>query len=204
MTLQHTQYQTTLWLACHEHKTKQNLPPLQNKTKPYSRTIERNITKQLKALSPPNHTHSISHSNGYVALLSSSGTHFGIDIEYIKPRNFIIWHEWVLNPEEIQWIQKQAVPLYAYYAIWTMKESLIKATHLSLADIKKIGLIHHSNHFYLNTYDTIQRHAEIWLLNNQLIITYVYPSHQTPPIQQRLGILSNLPYKKLWQFNSLP
>ena len=76
----------------------------------------------------------ISHSGDWVVFLFSSSP-CGIDIEKIKPDfDFEGMMASVFHPREIDWINGQNDRNRAFFKLWTMKESLLKAQGTGLVD----------------------------------------------------------------------
>lgn len=91
-----------------------------------------------------NHTLSLSHRKGHATILSSPtelGLDAGIDLEFMQERDFLSLSELFCTAEELHWLSKQNNLKHAFYLLWTLKESLIKAHHGSLADMKKFSFI---------------------------------------------------------------
>ena len=83
---------------------------------------------------------SLSHSGGHAVLaVPSAGFSVGVDLERLRERRFDAWPDWVLQADEVQWLQSHA-DLADYYALWTLKEALLKAVGLGLADMPQVGL----------------------------------------------------------------
>ncbi len=101
----------------------------------------------------------ISHSKEYIILVSDNKD-LGIDIEYIKNRNLDIM-ERIFTIEEQEYILMQEDKIKAFYEIWTLKESYIKALGLGLYKdlksfsvtplIKSLGEYNFKN-FYIENY----------------------------------------------------
>ena len=88
----------------------------------------------------PDFSGSLSHSGGHAVLaVPSAGFAVGADLERIRPRCFDAWPDWVLHEDEARWLQSHAEPA-DYYALWTLKEALLKAAGLGLADLPLVGL----------------------------------------------------------------
>ena len=88
----------------------------------------------------PNFSGSLSHSGGHAVLaVPSADFPVGVDLERLRPRRFDAWPDWVLQADEVQWLQSHA-DLADYYALWTLKEALLKAVGLGLADMPQVGL----------------------------------------------------------------
>lgn len=86
---------------------------------------------------------SLAHSQGAAALLCGIGRReaAGIDIERCRLRDFHGLAEWVMSAEERQWWAACADQTAAFYALWTLKEALIKAADLDFpADMPRVGL----------------------------------------------------------------
>lgn len=112
---------------------------------------------------------SLSHSRGH-ALLASSMIDVGVDLEYMCPQRAVhTWHEWVLTPCEQQWLHARGNCLQDYYAIWCVKEALIKANGLAWADLPYCGLMWEENgscHLQANgTY----WHGQTWIMDTFML-----------------------------------
>lgn len=84
---------------------------------------------------------SLSHSKGMATILSSMQTiRAGVDIEYMKPRDFSAFTAWICHEQEHHFLQQhQFAPEY-FYRLWCTKEALIKAMNLNFpADMNKVG-----------------------------------------------------------------
>ena len=83
---------------------------------------------------------SISHSGGHAVLaVPSADFPVGVDLERLRPRRFDAWPDWVLHADEARWLQQHA-ELADYYALWTLKEALLKTTGQGLAEMPQTGL----------------------------------------------------------------
>ena len=88
----------------------------------------------------PNYSGSFSHSGGHAVLaVPSADFPVGVDLERLRPRRFDAWPYWVLHADEASWLQQHA-ELADYYALWTLKEALLKATGQGLAEMPQTGL----------------------------------------------------------------
>ncbi len=88
----------------------------------------------------PNFSGSLSHSGGHAVLaVPSADFPVGVDLERLRPRRFDAWPDWVLHADEACWLQQHA-ELADYYALWTLKEALLKATGQGLADMPQTEL----------------------------------------------------------------
>ncbi|OAM31524.1 MULTISPECIES: 4'-phosphopantetheinyl transferase superfamily protein [Eikenella] len=87
-----------------------------------------------------NFSGSLSHSGGH-ALLAVPSADFavGADLERLRARDFGGWPDWVLHADEAAWLQGHA-GLASRYALWALKEALLKATGQALADLPQVGL----------------------------------------------------------------
>lgn len=88
----------------------------------------------------PNYPGSLSHSGGHAVLaVPSADFPVGVDLERLRPRRFDAWPDWVLHADEERWLQQHA-ELADYYALWALKEALLKATGQGLSDMPQTGL----------------------------------------------------------------
>lgn len=86
---------------------------------------------------------SLSHSRGWALLAEGdpAASKTGVDLEYRRPRDVQALLAWVADENEQQWVLAQPDPLAAFYTLWTVKESLIKAENLSFpTDLQSVGL----------------------------------------------------------------
>lgn len=83
---------------------------------------------------------SLCHSGGHAVLaVPSAGFAVGVDLERLRERRFDAWPDWVLHEDEARWLQRHS-ELSDRYALWTLKEALLKATGRALADLPQVGL----------------------------------------------------------------
>jgi 4'-phosphopantetheinyl transferase len=71
---------------------------------------------------------SFSHSGDFVACAWSGRPHLGVDIEYVRPRDWAAVQDIFLHAEEKAWMAEIAVedqPLH-YYCLWCLKEACYK------------------------------------------------------------------------------
>ncbi len=135
-------------------------------------------SRYLKQLVPPLHpTVSISHKKGHAALIATTLAHapIGIDIEYGQHRDFLALAQLCCTTAEQSWLQQQPCLNTAFYQLWTLKESLIKAHRGQLADMKQWSLIddeHAGIHLPL-TATPLRGYSA--LLADQWLISLVYP-----------------------------
>ena len=83
---------------------------------------------------------SLSHSRGHAALALAHGFAVGIDLEALRPRRFAHWREWILHADECRWLEENGADISNHYLLWTLKEALLKAAGLVLADMAAVGL----------------------------------------------------------------
>ncbi|ASK27229.1 4'-phosphopantetheinyl transferase family protein [Neisseria chenwenguii] len=84
---------------------------------------------------------SLSHSKGYAAVLASSGNGAaGVDMENCRNRDFQALAAWTASPEERLWLAARGWLAEDFYALWTLKEALVKACGLDFpAGMGKVG-----------------------------------------------------------------
>ncbi|WP_076418910.1 4'-phosphopantetheinyl transferase superfamily protein [Colwellia sp. UCD-KL20] len=79
---------------------------------------------------------SITHSGSVAAVcISSQQLKLGIDIEKIKPRNFVELAKEFCVEEELTILNNKQYDAYYFYKLWTAKEALTKATQANLTDL---------------------------------------------------------------------
>ena len=83
---------------------------------------------------------SLSHSRDHAALALAHGFAVGIDLEALRPRRFAHWREWILHADECRWLEENGADAANHYLLWTLKEALLKAAGLVLADMAAVGL----------------------------------------------------------------
>lgn len=78
---------------------------------------------------------SITHSGIIAAVcISTQKIKLGIDIEKVKPRNFIELSAEICTPAELTHIKSEKYQPVSFYLLWTAKEALTKATAVNLRD----------------------------------------------------------------------
>lgn len=84
---------------------------------------------------------SLSHSRGRAAVLTGTGVvRAGVDIEYMRPRDFQALAAWVAAPHEREYLAQRGWRSEDFYGLWTVKEALLKAAGLDFpADMHKVG-----------------------------------------------------------------
>ena len=65
---------------------------------------------------------------------------FGVDLQYMRMRNFTSWHKNILHQDEQQFLRQHHHTFWDYYALFTAKEALIKAIGGEWADLAQVGL----------------------------------------------------------------
>lgn len=88
-------------------------------------------------------TVSLSHSQGFAALLCApQPLTAGIDIEFIRPRDFKALSALVCTQEEQNYLETANWPSETFYRLWCFKEALIKAANLDFpSDMKSVGYV---------------------------------------------------------------
>ena len=88
-------------------------------------------------------TVSLSHSQGFAALLCTPHTlTAGVDIEFIRPRDFKALSALVCTQEEQNYLETANWPSETFYRLWCFKEALIKAANLDFpSDMKSVGYV---------------------------------------------------------------
>jgi 4'-phosphopantetheinyl transferase len=80
---------------------------------------------------------SLSHTRGMVALAIATGRDVGVDVEsFLKPRDALKVAERFFAPEEAALIRSESDPVSqseVFFAIWTLKEAVVKADGRGLA-----------------------------------------------------------------------
>lgn len=122
----------------------------------------------------------LSHSANHVAWLvsdeSSGSLKMGVDLQHMKLRCFSAWHDLILSASECAWLREQHFAPVAYFALWALKESLIKANDLDWADLRDVGLQRRGDAWRLVVNDDVW-FGKVWLLANDFVVAVV---HQQP------------------------
>ena len=122
----------------------------------------------------PNYSGSLSHSGGHAVLaVPSADFPVGVDLERLRPRRFDAWPDWVLHADEASWLQQHA-ELADYYALWTLKEALLKATGQGLAEMPQTGLRPNGDGGRLCAGDRLWQGA-VFLLDGAWLCGVVWP-----------------------------
>ncbi len=122
------------------------------------------VSRSVKAIAPCEWG-VLSHSQNHVAwLVSDSGSlKMGVDLQHITPRNMATWHDWILSDDENVWLVPHS-DLAKYYALWTLKESLIKASQGEWADLRQVGLMRCGDVWRLHTHGQMGWSGSVWRL----------------------------------------
>lgn len=77
---------------------------------------------------------SLSHTEGLVAVLFSTGKLAGLDVERMRPIDFVSMLETVAHPKEIARFRQNSQNKEAFYTFWTMKEAYLKLKGVGFID----------------------------------------------------------------------
>lgn len=87
---------------------------------------------------------SLSHSHGHALCgRAPAGWALGVDLERLRPRDFLRLADWVCSPQEAAGLSALTGNAQAerFYLLWTVKEAFIKAAGLDFpADMAAVGL----------------------------------------------------------------
>lgn len=93
-----------------------------------------NENKKPFIISQPDFHFNISHSGNWMTMILSNNP-CGIDVEIIQPDfNFKEVMQSAYHPDEIGYVQQSQDNTKAFFRIWTIKESFLKATGVGLID----------------------------------------------------------------------
>lgn len=158
---------------------------------------------------------SISHSQGCATVFAAATPNIGTDIEVMRERNFDVWLQHVFSDSERMWLHGQTNFAAACYALWTLKEALLKACGKELADIRNVGLIPNivsgslkqaaapeTQQWLLHNNGTVGWHGSVWRLGTDTIAAAVWPHDAAKPQIVRLGQAATLPLQKLCGFQA--
>ncbi|UOP04656.1 4'-phosphopantetheinyl transferase family protein [Conchiformibius kuhniae] len=115
---------------------------------------------------------SLSHSGG-AALLACAESVVGADLERLRPRDFRAWQDNILHPHEHIWLARHGRTLTAHYALWTLKEALLKAAGLAFADLADVGIRQHGGHWRLCA-DGRVWHGAVWRVGGDFAAACVW------------------------------
>ena len=145
---------------------------------------------------------SLSHSGGYAVLVvPSAGFAVGVDLERLRERRFDAWPDWVLHEDEARWLQGHS-ELSDRYALWTLKEALIKATGQALADLPQVGLRRDggADGWRLCAAGKLWR-GVVFLLDGEWVCTAVWPQEVSAvPVWQGFGNWRDAERRLLYDF----
>lgn len=76
----------------------------------------------------------------------------GVDLEHLRPRDFLRLAEVSCSAQEIMLIRQSERPAHTFYWLWTIKEALIKAEDLRFpTDLRQVGLIRNGGAFAIRS-----------------------------------------------------
>lgn len=90
----------------------------------------------------------IAHSGHLVVCGCSTKSQLGLDIEQVQPIDFAPFTSF-FSPQEWSTIRSAAHPIQCFYTFWTRKESIIKASGLTLKHLHQIELDIAKDHFLM-------------------------------------------------------
>lgn len=113
----------------------------------------------------------LSHCHGHAVWASHAPCmQVGVDIERIQERDVSSWHDTLLHPDECVWLQQRGNVLVDYYALWVLKESLIKAHGGEWADLAQVGLRNHGGQWHLWANGQVyQGQGRVWRWDDWLV-----------------------------------
>ncbi|MBH5328233.1 4'-phosphopantetheinyl transferase superfamily protein [Eikenella sp. S3360] len=145
---------------------------------------------------------SLSHSGGHALLaLPSADFAVGADLERLRPRDFGGWPDWVLHADEAAWLQGHA-DLASRYALWALKEALLKAAGQTLADLPRVGLRPGGGreNWRLCAIGRVWRGAA-WLLDGEWVCAAVWPQEIEAGLEWRgFGRWAGVGRRLLYEF----
>lgn len=86
----------------------------------------------------------------------------GVDLEYLQARRFEAWHDLLLTPDELAWLRQHGDRPAAYYALWTLKEALVKACGGEWADMGRVGLRQTAAGWRLHGFERLGWAGGVW------------------------------------------
>lgn len=102
------------------------------------REQEFKVSRSLKAFTNAEaRVYSLSHSAGHAALLlAPSGSHVGVDLEAMRPRDVLRIARFAFHEQEVHALEAAAERERdeLFYVLWTLKEAVGKALQLNLLD----------------------------------------------------------------------
>ncbi|SSY80582.1 4'-phosphopantetheinyl transferase superfamily protein [Alysiella crassa] len=147
-----------------------------------------------------------SHSHGHAlyAVSDVSGslkTRFGVDLEYVQTREFATWHEQqIISDDELIFLQQSCSPIN-YYALWTLKESLIKANHGEWADLANVGVMARDGQWCLHAHGVGNWQGAVWQLG-EFVIAAVWQDADVFIEWRGLGAWSAEHPREYWRFQA--
>lgn len=116
---------------------------------------------------------SLSHSQGFAALLCAlHPLTAGVDIEFIRPRDFKALSALICSQEEQDYLETANWPSETFYRLWCFKEALIKAANLDFpSDMKSVGYVFDSGNpsvYALESKPIGAAQARFWRIRWQL------------------------------------
>ena len=145
---------------------------------------------------------SLSHSGG-VALWVCGGKAVGADIEYLRPRDFSVWYgSGVIHAHEQAWLAQQEDALTAHYAVWTLKEALIKALAWDFADLAAVGLRHVCGQWGLHGGGQVWQ-GGVWCLSADYVAACVWRGVDSEMRWHGYGEWQGLTAQRLWYWDKV-
>ncbi len=165
------------------------------------------VGKHIARKQFPQKKHCISHKNDYSMIAVGNGK-LGVDLEYIKKRNYDTLAKKIASQEEQNHIADSPNPDLDFYRLWTIKEALIKADNLSFPiDMKRVGFSWHDGKQKLVTIDGQPKKWLCVQLDKQWVLSVIYPntepvSHIVLYLTEKMTIshiMSNIDHLKIKQ-----
>lgn len=147
---------------------------------------ERNSWRSSRVLKQQYHAdclQSLSHTNG-AAVAAWSQTHtMGVDMECVRPRNWSAIATLTHHTDEQDWLAQYAGSLHAQYALWCLKEAIIKASAGEWADLAHVGIRKYHHAWVLC--DTQQQlwHGKVWRCEPEWLLACVWQGNGEPQIR---------------------
>lgn len=117
----------------------------------------------------------LSHSRDMAACLAWQKGRAGVDLEYLAVRDFRVWYDYLISDIEAQWLAQQNGHYHAYYALWCLKESLVKAMNLALPDMGRVGIGKNAAGDYcVRGVDDAVWCARAWLVDREYMLVSVW------------------------------
>lgn len=103
-----------------------------------SRSLKIYFDKQYKNIKNTPLYSSLSHSKNH-AILAISHKPVGVDLEFIKDRDFKAHMDFCFSNKQRAKVEKSKEPLIEFYRIWTLKEARIKLFNLGFYALDRVG-----------------------------------------------------------------